>query len=138
MTSADSFPQPSTPAAYPAPGGQHPPGSPAAPPEPGTASAAGPSIGAAPALSSTAKGGKVSALWIGLIAAAVLLIVLLVFIAQNSRRVTVRFLWLDGHMSLAIALLVSAVVGVLLVAVPGTARILQLRRAVRRAAHPGR
>ena len=83
--------------------------------------------------------GRVSALWVGLIVAAVLLIVLLVFISQNSRTVTIHFLGLHGQLSLAVALLLSAVIGVLLVAVPGTARILQLRHALKRTPQiPGR
>ncbi|PZS12881.1 MAG: DUF1049 domain-containing protein [Pseudonocardiales bacterium] len=73
-----------------------------------------------------------SALWVGLIAAAVLLILLLIFIAQNSRTVTIHDLGLHGHRSLALALLLAVVTGVLLVAIPGTARIVQLRRAARR------
>jgi uncharacterized integral membrane protein len=74
---------------------------------------------------------RVSAIWVGLIVAAVLLIALLIFIGQNSRSVTIHYLGLDGHVPLAVALLASAVCGVLLVAVPGTARIIQLRRAVK-------
>lgn len=73
---------------------------------------------------------RVSALWIGLIVAAVVLIALLIFIAQNSSRVTVHYLGFSGHISLAVALLL-AVGGVLLVAIPGTARIIQLRRALK-------
>jgi uncharacterized integral membrane protein len=80
------------------------------------------------------RGGKVSALWIGLIVAAVLLILLLIFIAQNSVTVPIHFLGASGHISLAVALLLSAVVAVLLVAIPGTMRIMQLRRLVKRAA----
>ncbi len=75
---------------------------------------------------------RVSAWWIGLIVAALLLIALLIFIGQNSRSVTVHYLGLHGHVSLAIALLLSAVAGVLLVAIPGTARIIQLRRALKK------
>ncbi len=83
---------------------------------------------------------RVSAWWVGLIIAAVLLVLLLIFIAQNSRNVTVHYLGLHGQVSLAIALLLSAVAGVLLVAIPGTARILQLRRALKHnaGAHAGR
>jgi uncharacterized integral membrane protein len=73
---------------------------------------------------------RVSALWIGLIAAALLLIALLIFIAQNSKEVAIRYLGFNGHISLAVALLLAAVGGVLLVAIPGTARIIQLRRAL--------
>jgi uncharacterized integral membrane protein len=77
---------------------------------------------------------KVSAVWIGFILAAILLIALVVFIAQNSRTATVNFLWLHGHISLALALLLAAVIGALLVAIPGSVRIVQLRRSLRGAA----
>ncbi len=60
------------------------------------------------------------------------LILLVVFIAQNSRQVTIHFVGLHGHFSLAIALLVALVGGVLLVAIPGSARILQLRHTVQK------
>jgi uncharacterized integral membrane protein len=78
------------------------------------------------------RGGKVSALWIGLIVAALLLILLLIFIIQNSKNVPIHFLGASGHISLAVALLLSAVVAALLVAIPGSVRIYQLRRLVRR------
>jgi uncharacterized integral membrane protein len=64
------------------------------------------------------------------------LILLLIFILQNSRNVTIRFFGFRGELSLAVALLLSAVRGVLLVAIPGTGRILQLRRAVTRPRTP--
>jgi uncharacterized integral membrane protein len=75
---------------------------------------------------------KISGVWIGLIAAAVLLILLIIFIAQNLNRVGLHFLGFDGRVSLGLALLVAAVAGVLVAAVPGTVRILQLRKALRR------
>ena len=80
------------------------------------------------------RGGKVSALWIGLIVAAILLILLLIFIAQNSHDVPIHFFTASGHISLAVALLLSAVVAALLVAIPGSVRIYQLRRLVKRTA----
>jgi uncharacterized integral membrane protein len=70
--------------------------------------------------------------WIGLIVGALLLVVLLVFILQNDERVSVSFLTADGRLSLGVALLLAALAGALIVAVPGSARILQLRRAARR------
>jgi uncharacterized integral membrane protein len=77
---------------------------------------------------------RVSALWIGLIVAAPLLLTLLIFIAQNSKQVAIHYLGINGHISLAVALLLAAVGGVLLVAIPGTARIIQLRRALTKSA----
>jgi uncharacterized integral membrane protein len=75
---------------------------------------------------------RAGGLWIASVAVAVLLVLLLVFIVQNSRRVTIHFFGLHGHFSLAIALLVALVGGVLLVAIPGSVRILQLRRTVKK------
>lgn len=79
---------------------------------------------------------RVGAWWTGLIIAAVLLVALLVFVAQNSHTVSVRYLGLHGEVSLAVALLLSAVTAVLIVAIPGTARILQLRYALKGAHSP--
>jgi uncharacterized integral membrane protein len=75
---------------------------------------------------------RMGALWSGLIVAALLLIALLIFITQNSKQVTIHFLGFDGQISLAVALLLAAVGGLLLIAIPGTARIVQLRRALKR------
>lgn len=78
---------------------------------------------------------RISAWWSGLILAAILCLALLIFIAQNSHAVSVHYLGLHGQVSLAIALLLSATAAVLVVAVPGTARIVQLRHALKKTAH---
>lgn len=78
------------------------------------------------------QGTRISAWWSGVIVAAALGVLFLIFITQNSEQVTVHFLWFEGQLSLAVALLLSAITGVLLVAVPGVARIVQLRRALRK------
>jgi uncharacterized integral membrane protein len=83
------------------------------------------------------KNSRVSGVWIGLIGTALFLILLIVFVAQNSRRVSIHFFGWHGQFSLALTILLSAVIGVLLVALPGTVRILQLRSALRKNG-PGR
>jgi uncharacterized integral membrane protein len=70
--------------------------------------------------------------WVMACVAVLLLIVLIIFVAQNSGSVEVSFLSLHGHFSLAVALLAAAAVGCALTLVIGTTRILQLRRIVRR------
>jgi uncharacterized integral membrane protein len=70
--------------------------------------------------------------WVGVVALAVVLILLIVFIAQNTRSVTVSFLAWDGHTSLAVALLIATVAGLFIAAVAGSLRIWQLRSRVRR------
>ncbi len=75
---------------------------------------------------------RIGGLWVVLVAAAVVLVLLLVFVLQNQQRVRISFLAAEGALPLGVALLFAAIAGVLLVAIPGTARILQLRRAARR------
>jgi uncharacterized integral membrane protein len=59
--------------------------------------------------------------------ALLLLILLIVFILQNSTKVEVQFLGMSGTISLGIALLIAAVGGGVVVAIAGVARITQLR-----------
>jgi uncharacterized integral membrane protein len=73
-------------------------------------------------------------LWTGVILSAIVLIFLLVFILQNNVPVQVNFLGLSGTLPTGVALLFAAVAGLLLGAIPGSLRILQLRRAARRGA----
>lgn len=70
--------------------------------------------------------------WVGLVLSAVVLVFLLVFVLQNQADVTIQFLWLTGRLPVGVALLLAAVAGLLLVAIPSGLRILQLRRAARR------
>lgn len=73
---------------------------------------------------------RISGIWVSAIIATVLLVLLLIFILQNTRSVTVQFLGVSWGVPLGVAMLFSAIVGALLVALPGAARILQLRRRV--------
>ena len=121
-----------------------PPGAePVAVPAAGVPAPGGPVAGSgAPAPGFNEKGHvqatKVSGLWIGLIATALFVILLVIFIAQNSRRITLHFFGWHGQFSLALTILLSAVLGILLVAIPGSLRILQLRRALRKNVPGGR
>jgi uncharacterized integral membrane protein len=69
----------------------------------------------------------------GLLAGIVVLILLLVFIIENTESVKIAYFGLGFHLPLGVALLLAAIGGALLVGVVGTARIVQLRRRVR---HP--
>jgi uncharacterized integral membrane protein len=75
---------------------------------------------------------RTSGAWIGVVALAVVLILLVIFIAQNTQDVHVSFLGWDGEAPLAVTLLIAAVGGIVLTAVAGSLRIFQLRRRVRR------
>jgi uncharacterized integral membrane protein len=72
--------------------------------------------------------------WFGLIGSAVVLLFLLIFVLQNGQTARISFLGFHGHLPLGVALLLAAILGVLVVALPGTGRIVQLRLARRRAA----
>jgi len=75
---------------------------------------------------------KISSTRTGLIAGAVVLLVVLIFIIQNAHAVSISFLGAHLHLSLAVALLLAAVAGALVMTAAGTARITQLRRIMRR------
>jgi uncharacterized integral membrane protein len=77
------------------------------------------------------KSSKVSGIWIGLISTALFLILLIIFIAQNSRQITLHLFGWAGHFNLSLTILIAVVLGALLVAVPGSIRIVQLRRSLR-------
>jgi uncharacterized integral membrane protein len=75
---------------------------------------------------------RTSAAWLGICVAAVILVVLIVFMLQNTGSVEVSFLWLQGSLPLALALLIAGVGSALLAMMVGVARITQLRRRFRR------
>lgn len=70
--------------------------------------------------------------WTEVILFALVLLILLIFILQNGQRVKVSFLSFHGHLPLAVAMLLAAVAGALLAAIPGIGRMIQLRRVARR------
>jgi uncharacterized integral membrane protein len=76
---------------------------------------------------------RMGGVWVALIVAAFVLLLLLIFILQNGQEAQVSFLGAHGSLPMGVALLLAAVFGVLLVALPGTARIIQLRVLGRRA-----
>ena len=65
---------------------------------------------------------------------AILLVLLIIFIAQNTQKVQVAFLGWEGQTPLAVALLAAVVTGLVVAAIAGSLRILQLRRRVKRSA----
>ena len=77
---------------------------------------------------------RVSGVWVGLILSALVLLFLLIFILQNLDPVQIYFLGASGTLPTGVALLFGAIAGILLVAIPGSARIVQLRRTARREA----
>ena len=78
------------------------------------------------------RSSRTSGTWLAVVSAGVLLVLLIIFIAQNTRDVHVSFLGFDGRTPLAVALLIAAAAGLLIATITGTLRIWQLRRRVRR------
>jgi uncharacterized integral membrane protein len=78
------------------------------------------------------RGTRAGRLWVGACAAALITVALIVFMLQNTHTVVVSFLGLTGSTSLALMLLIAAVGGMVVTLLLGSARIIQLRRAVRR------
>jgi uncharacterized integral membrane protein len=71
----------------------------------------------------------------GFVAGAIVLILLLIFILENTQSVKISYLGASGHVALGVAVLLAAVGGALLVGILGAARIAQVRRHAKR--HPG-
>jgi uncharacterized integral membrane protein len=87
-----------------------------------------PPVTGEPALQFTRAG----ALWSALIAGFLTLILLLIFIAQNTDSAAFAFFGWHWRLPLGVAILLAAVGGGLLTVAVGTARILQLRRAAKK------
>lgn len=88
-------------------------------PEPSTGRRGGSRGGATPS--------RVGSLWVASILFAVVLLLLLIFVLQNGQDAKISYLGAHGSLPQGVALLLAAVFGILLVALPGTARIIQLR-----------
>jgi len=78
------------------------------------------------------RGSRTSGFWAATLGLGVLLLMLIIFIAQNTRETTVSFLAWDGQAPVAVALLIAAAAGLSLALLAGLLRIMQLRRRVRR------
>src|SRR5690349_23055409 len=79
------------------------------------------------------RGTRTGRTWVAVCAAALITVALIIFMLQNTDTVQVNFLGLTGSTSLSLMLLIAAVGGILLTLILGSARILQLRHAVRKA-----
>jgi lipopolysaccharide assembly protein A len=75
---------------------------------------------------------RISGMHTALIAGTAVLIVVLIFVIQNAHAVNISFLGAHLRLSLAVALLLAAIAGALIMAAAGTARITQLRMIMRR------
>jgi uncharacterized integral membrane protein len=102
--------------------------------QPGTAAAAAgqPHRPAGTPSHHAVKRTRIGTIWVAAGLFAVILLLLLVFILENGQRVSIGYFGAHGHLPLGVALLLAAVLGTLLVVIPGTGRVIQLRITARR------
>lgn len=81
---------------------------------------------------SAVKFTRAGALWSALIVGFVVLILLLVFIMQNTESTTIQLFAWHWNLPVGVAVLLAAVCGGLVTVLAGSARILQLRRAAKK------
>jgi uncharacterized integral membrane protein len=81
---------------------------------------------------SAVKFTRAGALWSALTVGLLILIVLLVFITQNTESVEMTFLGWHWSLPLGVQILLAAVAGALVTVLVGAARIFQLRRAAKK------
>ena len=87
---------------------------------------------------SAVKYTRAASLWSSLTAGFLILIVLLIFISQNTDSTPVAFLVWHWTLPLGVQILLAAVGGGLITVLAGTARIYQLRRAAKKNLAAGR
>ncbi|MCU1451340.1 MAG: hypothetical protein JWP02_3510 [Acidimicrobiales bacterium] len=80
---------------------------------------------------------RTSRAWWTLGGGLLVLLLAIVFMAQNGSDVPIHFLFFKGHIALGLALLLAAVLGGLTVLLLGAARMLQMRRQAKRAHKAG-
>jgi uncharacterized integral membrane protein len=94
-----------------------------APPQTGTAQAGA----AAPPRQHVVRRTRTGGVWVALALSAVVLLLLLIFILENGHHADIAFFGAHVSAPLGVALLLAAVAGALIVIIPGTGRIIQLR-----------
>jgi len=95
-------------------------------------SASAPPTGAPQQVQAKPPRTRTSTAFSGFVAGAIVLILLLIFILDNTQSVKISYFGASGHVALGVALLLAAVGGALLVGILGAARIAQVRRHAKR------
>lgn len=98
--------------------------------DPGTPAPSGTGDPAAPAAVTRTRSGST---YVFLVVGALVTVALVVFIVQNLDRHRVEFFGLSWDLPLGLNMLIAALAGALITGLVGAVRILQLRRAYRRA-----
>lgn len=116
------------------PPGSSPTSSPSLPPSSRSADSAGgdPLQPTAASGRDPLRGSRASGVWVAVVALVILLVLLAIFVLQNTRPVEVSYFAWDGQAPLAATLLIASATGMLIAVAAGSLRILQLRHRVRR------
>jgi uncharacterized integral membrane protein len=107
-------------------------------PTPGTPPLRSPPVGAPARPESAVHRTRAAALWAALSLGFLILIVLLIFIAQNTESAEFAFLGWHWSLPLGVAILFAAVAGGLITVAVGAVRMFQLRRAAKKNLKAGR
>lgn len=95
-----------------------------------------PRSGTVPAARGRSLFTRVSATWVAVGAVLLVLVLMIVFMLQNPTRLAFHYLGMTVSLPAGLAIVTAAVGGGVVVAVAGTARIVQLRRDARRKEQP--
>ncbi|WP_081631584.1 lipopolysaccharide assembly LapA domain-containing protein [Nocardia sp. 348MFTsu5.1] len=76
---------------------------------------------------------RINALWVGLIAGAIITLLLLIFIVQNVESQSIHLLFWTVELPLGVSLLIAAILGAVITGIVGSLRMYQVRRAVKKA-----
>ncbi len=85
-----------------------------------------------PTMARTDRPTRTGATFKSLMAGLLVLVLLILFILENTQRIKISYFGASGHLALGVALLIAAVAGGLLTGIVGTARLAQLRHRARR------
>ena len=75
---------------------------------------------------------KTSRTWVGVGVGLFVLLMVIIFIAQNLHNARLNFLWLHGNVTIGLAISLAFVLGAIFVLLIGVARVAQLRLMARR------
>ncbi|MGO2586102.1 MAG: lipopolysaccharide assembly protein LapA domain-containing protein [Brachybacterium tyrofermentans] len=78
------------------------------------------------------SGGKTAGLWISLILGAIVLVLLLIFVIQNSQSASFEYFSATFDLPLGVAMLLAAIAGALVMALVGSVRMFQMSWTIRK------
>lgn len=79
-----------------------------------------------------AGGGRTAGLWISLILGAIVLVLLLIFVIQNSQKASFEYFTATFDLPLGVAMLLAAIAGALVMALVGSVRMVQMSWTIRK------